>query len=207
MDAHTGNLPCVNVVGYAWNGSDCAPIICSCEGADCGAMYSSDAECRSARAACGAQGISTACQKNSDCTLVDKACCMPCSEPALSDKVAINVGSASAWQASICKDPPACPPCVPPQGPFQAECVNGQCEAINLSQDKECLKNEDCVVSPVDCCACGTLTKRSDVTALNASRTGYFPLCVADCTICPGLQLPAGVQASCYLSGGYCILE
>ena len=52
MDAHTGNLPCVTIVGYTWTGANCAPVVCSCDGADCASMYRTETECRGARAAC-----------------------------------------------------------------------------------------------------------------------------------------------------------
>jgi hypothetical protein len=206
MDAHTGNLPCVNVVGYTWTGSDCTPVVCSCEGADCASMYQTDAECRSARAQCGVlPGISTACEKNSDCVLMNKTCCA-CGNLALSDVTAINVASQTAWLGSICSLPIPCPPCVPAPNPYQAECIAGQCTATNGLQYKQCLRSEDCEVRPVDCCACGTLTSRNEVTAVNSSST-QFPGCeTVDCAPCSGVTLPPGLGSSCYLTGGFCVL-
>lgn len=147
----------------------------------------------------------TSCSRNADCTLTNYVCCPSCSEPALGDKLAINLASYPEWQAAICRDPVACPPCVPPPGPFQAECHNGACEAVNLAQYKECLKDDDCKVQPVDCCPCGTLT-RTDVTAINASAN--YPGCLGFCESCPGgVSLPPDVHASCNLGGGYCVLD
>jgi hypothetical protein len=205
MDAHTGSLPCVSIVGYTWTGSDCAPVVCNCEGADCASMYATEAECRNARVDCGATPvISTACERNSDCVLAERTCCA-CGEPSARDKVAMNAASQSAWYASICKDLPPCPPCAPLPGPLQAVCVAGQCEVQNFQQEKGCLASQFCEVKPVDCCACGQLTSRNEVVALG---TGYTMRgCSASCPPCSGVELPPGITASCYLSGGYCVLD
>ena len=208
MDAHTGHLPCVSIVGYTWTGSDCSPVVCSCEGADCASMYPTVGECLGAHVGCATLlSIQIGCQRNSDCTIVDKTCCS-CQYLGEADKVAINVVSQSVWQTSTCEGV-SCLPCSPiPPGPYQAVCVAGRCEVKNILSDKPCLASQFCVVSPVDCCACGQLTSRSEVTALGTGFEARFPQCSASCPPCPGgVQLPPGVTASCYLGGGYCVLD
>ena len=44
--------PCVNVAGAYWDGAFCLPIVCCCEGPDCGETYATPAECLAARADC-----------------------------------------------------------------------------------------------------------------------------------------------------------
>jgi hypothetical protein len=120
---------------------------------------------------------------------------------------AINVASRNAWFRSTCSGLPPCPPCVPAPDPFQAECVAGQCTVTDLLQDKQCLRDEDCEVRPVDCCACGSLTSRNEVTAINSSST-QFPRCAGvDCAPCSGVTLPPDLGARCYTTtGGFCVI-
>lgn len=44
--------PCGGVVGAYWDGAQCQPIICCCEGADCGETYATSDECLAAHADC-----------------------------------------------------------------------------------------------------------------------------------------------------------
>jgi hypothetical protein len=203
MDARPGPLDCSLIVGFTWTGSACAPIYCSCMGADCVSRYETEAECRNARVGC-TMAISTECERNSDCVLVNRQCCA-CGELTLSDVAAINVASQSDFYAP-CRELPPCPPCVPAPAPFPAECVAGRCTATNLLQHRQCLRSEDCEVRPVDCCACGSLTSRNEVTAINSS-SAQFPACSGvSCAPCSGLTLPPDLGASCYQTGGFCVL-
>ena len=49
-----GSCPeaCANLVGYYWDGAACAPILCCCEGPDCGETYDTAEACGAAHAAC-----------------------------------------------------------------------------------------------------------------------------------------------------------
>ncbi len=76
MDAVGVGL-CDGWFGYAWNGSDCAGISgCSCEGADCSALYSSYEACVDARSSCITDCRSTGCAAGQSCQLcwTDYAC-------------------------------------------------------------------------------------------------------------------------------------
>jgi len=205
MDAHNGNRPCTSILGYTWTGADCAPIACTCVGTECASLYPSDIACRQARSSCLANvAVSYACLKNSDCMLADQTCCGKCGgDVSLADKAAINVGSFTTWHGDVCGTQPACPPCVPVSGPFQAVCdQTGMCRTEDFSAQKACTRDADCIAQPVDCCPCGQLTD-NDVTALKAPAT--FPPCVVTCVACPGgYQLPPDVHAVCDLSGHYC---
>jgi hypothetical protein len=43
---------CVDIVGYFWNGQNCSPIICCCEGPDCHETYATFRECIEDRLHC-----------------------------------------------------------------------------------------------------------------------------------------------------------
>jgi hypothetical protein len=136
---------------------------------------------------------------------VNATCCGVCGQPGSGDKIALNVAQVDDWYARVCGDG-ACPPCVALDGPYEALCEEGQCVVKNLAQYKECLHDQDCAIRPKSCCACGTLG-RSGILAVNPSFD--FPDCRAvDCAPCSsGLHYPDGLQARCFLSGGYCDLE
>jgi len=63
-------------IGWSWNGTACVGIPCECEGADCGALYASEALCYAARApAClpadECQSLEyDACDERTDCQVV-----------------------------------------------------------------------------------------------------------------------------------------
>jgi hypothetical protein len=151
-----------------------------------------------------AGGISTACQRNSDCALVNATCCGTCGEPGASDKAAVSRTSVSAWVDARCAGSGACPPCIARDGTFVAVCDAGRCTVQNLAQSMECLKDSDCAIRAKDCCACGTLG-RDAFAAMNASAG--WPACTAACAACPGgLHAPSDLQVHCNVSGGYCEL-
>jgi hypothetical protein len=145
----------------------------------------------------------TACATNSDCALVNATCCGVCGEPGDADKAAINATHVEDWHGMVCSGG-ACPPCVALDGPYEALCENGQCVVKNIGQEKECLGDQDCAVRSKDCCPCGDLG-RNDIAAVNSSVA--FPACTVSCPACPGGAHYPELQARCYLSGGYCVLE
>jgi hypothetical protein len=51
--------PCMTPAGVYWNGTFCQPIICCCQGPDCGATYATPAACLAARGACATNQCAT----------------------------------------------------------------------------------------------------------------------------------------------------
>ena len=45
QDAVSGNTACGFLVGYAWHGDDCDPILCTCEGSDCDEIFTTYRAC------------------------------------------------------------------------------------------------------------------------------------------------------------------
>lgn len=52
MDAHS-NGRCAGTPGYAWDGTACRALACSCVGAECDALFATEADCLAYFGACG----------------------------------------------------------------------------------------------------------------------------------------------------------
>lgn len=218
MDAHTGSLPCIGTVGYAWDGSGCSPIECSCEGKDCGSIYPTALACRVAWNHCLLkEPVRTSCRSGADCLITSRACCSACGDPQVSDTIALNVNSQPAWRQTFgieCQET-QCPCASPPagSGTVDALCEAGTCTAVNLAQYKECLKDDECIVRTKDCCQCGgTVNDLYAMVAVNGSFSQSYsalvcPSGAANCEGCQAPQFIPEVHARCDLTGGYCYLS
>lgn len=72
QDARSGADTCALLIGYAWNGSGCDAILCSCEGSDCDELYDTEGACSSEHSSC----TPTTCSNDAECDLDEW--CNPC---------------------------------------------------------------------------------------------------------------------------------
>ena len=52
LDARSDGTECAALLGYTWDGTRCAEVICGCEGTACAQLYDSELECLNARGGC-----------------------------------------------------------------------------------------------------------------------------------------------------------
>ncbi len=71
MDARSGPALCALLLGYAWSGGSCEAVLCTCTGADCGSLYSTESACVEDHESC-----TTTCSGDADCD--DEEWCNPC---------------------------------------------------------------------------------------------------------------------------------
>jgi hypothetical protein len=188
MDAHNGPLSCATVVGYAFDGKVCGPILCSCEGSECDSMYLTADECDSAYKSCYAKlGVERSCTTNADCALRRRACCPACVPAGLdvSSFVGATRSSPLLEDVGMCVGDPdnGCPACGSAQNPaLYSVCLLGECRPIDLSEQAECETSADCQLVSSECgcdCAAGY-----PGMALNVSTTS-LPYCPgAACGLC-----------------------
>ena len=213
MDAHTGSLPCISTVGYAWNGKDCVGIACSCEGTECDQIYSTAAGCRSVWAECLArQPVSASCSVGADCLIARRACCGAiCDLPGIGELIALNASSWPAWQKSLaCALENQCTFC-PSQTAVQALCQAGTCTAVDLTPYGECTKDADCTVTRKDCCACdGPVEDPNAYVAVSGSAIDAYTqfACAAStpCDCVPG-RFSDRVEARCDVRHSGCFVH
>jgi hypothetical protein len=146
QDAHTVGS-CEPFRGYAWNGQACEVISgCSCQGADCDNLFSTEQECQSAYTACLPKGqcddARTAtldfiakhkeCTVDEDCTLVPGGCTI--TEASCTGLVYVN--TASTVDANFdelrqklhdCIGAATCDGPICDLGPPPAACIEGRC--------------------------------------------------------------------------------
>lgn len=97
--------PCVNVVGYFWDGTFCAPIRCCCEGPYCNETYDTLEACLDSRAEC----LDNACaEAGGTCNYGDAV--VPTCDPEYGTNYAITSSHPGVCGMGVC-----CTPC--PNGP------------------------------------------------------------------------------------------
>ena len=187
MDARTGQLNCGEVVGYAYDGKVCAPVFCSCEGSECGALFATADECDSAYQACYAKrGVLRSCVTHSECRIQYRTCCPGCDTPGVASFMATTMPSAALDQAGICIGDPTgpCNNCLPGQNPaLYSACIEGECRMVDLSEQAACKTSADCQLLSKNCCDCPE-DSRTDLVSVNKSTTS-LPFCPAlGCEAC-----------------------
>jgi hypothetical protein len=187
MDARSGGLACATVLGFAFDGRVCAPVVCNCEGSECGELFDTGEECDSAFKACYAKrGVTRACATHSDCRLQFRTCCGECSLPGRDSMLATSTTSASLVEAGMCiGDPNAgCPDCVTDHNPtLYSVCLDGECRMADVTAQADCETNDDCKLLSKSCCQCPE-DVRTDLIAVSQD-TRYLPFCAAlSCEAC-----------------------
>ena len=194
MDARDGPERCTNVIGYAWSGKVCGPVVCSCVGADCGELFASMAMCDRAYDACYDQaGVHRACTRHVDCGLEPRSCCPSCIAPDADQLFAQRRDSPSLEQAGACLGDAAggCGTCTAGHNPaIYSACVEGQCTVLDVSAHAACSVDTDCFIRSKDCCACGSTGGLDNVIGVNASFS-QPDYCAPDqaCDDCAGQAL------------------
>jgi hypothetical protein len=158
MDAHTGTLACGTVVGYAFDGKICAPVLCSCEGSECDSLYETADECDSAYKVCYAKyGVQRACTSNADCATRYRTCCSPCSAESVDAFVGTTRSSPFLEDIGMCVGDPdpdrECGKCTPlPNPAIYGVCLEGECRPIDMSDQAQCQTSADCKLVSGECC-------------------------------------------------------
>ena len=155
MDAQSGLEECERIAGYAYNGSVCAPLHCTCRGSDCDRLYPSANECDAAFNECYERvGIRRSCTRHSDCQLQLRTCCGPCVPPLGSALLGTRVTS-PGLRETVCGDV-ACDDCyTPPSTTAYAACIDGLCGVIDVTEQAACDTDADCRLVTKNCCECG----------------------------------------------------
>ncbi len=205
MDAHDSGLDCAATVGYAWDGTTCRPITCSCAGADCGGIFATANECDTAYSAClAAQGFVRSCTTHADCTLTSRDCCFACGIQEPANMLAVRADSLTV-QLNACENS-GCPECATSFNPaLQSACIDGQCQLIDLTPYAACTSDEDCRLRTKDCCECGGDT--TNLISVNASFPSTPDWC-ADDVACDACLPDYGSFAipSCAVDQGMCTM-
>jgi hypothetical protein len=203
MDARSGPAECATNIGYAWDGAQCRPILCDCQGSDCAALFATADACDHAHRACYAEhGVSRACTTHADCVVQTRTCCASCS-PGSDPGSALMATSADApalRDAGICAgDPQAgCDDCAPPElYSVYAACHEGECRLLDLTPHASCQSAANCRLVTKDCCDCGGDFTSPGLAAANSNftRPDY---CAATllCAECAG-TLPDNARPLC----------
>lgn len=133
MDARTGDAACALLLGYAWTGTSCEAILCTCTGEHCGSIYRTEGECEAEHMSC------RGCSDDADCN--DEEWCHLCAH-----------GSC-----------PVCDDCVPDCAPHGCETHPVLCDAIRPECGEhgvaiggesgcwECVDRITCEPLPLDC--------------------------------------------------------
>lgn len=188
MDAHTGALDCATVVGYAFDGKICAPVLCSCEGSECDSLYETADECDSAYQACYAKrGVRRSCTTHADCRQQYRSCCPECYFSDANLLIATSYDSPEPKAAGMCVGDPeqVCGKCLPQGSPtLYSICLEGQCRMVDVSAQADCETSADCKLVSKSCCECPQ-DVRTDLVSVNVDTT-TLPFCSAsdDCVLC-----------------------
>lgn len=187
MDARSGSLNCGTVLGFAFDGRICGAVFCSCEGSECGELFSTGDECDSAYKACYAKrGVARDCTTHADCRLQPRTCCAGCGTPDADLLVATSATGATLVDADMCiGDPNAgCPECEQGYNPaLYSFCLGGECRMADVSAHADCETNDDCKLLSKDCCQCPD-DVRTDLIAVSQD-TRNLPFCaVLSCEAC-----------------------
>ncbi|MDY0000217.1 MAG: hypothetical protein RBU30_02865 [Polyangia bacterium] len=129
--------PCVNLVGYYWDGAFCAPIRCCCEGPDCGGTYSTLEACLDARAECTENACAVA---GGTCNYGDAV--IPTCDEGYGTDYSITETSPGACGLGVC-----CTPCPDPtqegvwyaaHSPIECADIDFDCFDLGRHFDNEC---------------------------------------------------------------------
>jgi hypothetical protein len=148
-----------------------------------------------------------ACTGPGQCVLVANGCCGTCGMPGPGSLASVNQAQASAFQMSVCPNPPPCPECAQQPNPdLFAFCEpSGHCLIgdVHTNPVSACTTDADCTLRfGSDCCeACEG--NSSQLVALNKNSDLHALVCAPD-TGCPGCvpMYPAGAAAVC--DAGHC---
>jgi hypothetical protein len=177
MDAHTGSLACATIVGYAYDGRICGAVACSCEGSECDQMFDSMAACDAAYADCySAQGVLQVCSGHADCHVLSRTCCDSCGMPEPDTLIATYARLTSLRNAGACIGDPngSCPACPSSPNPWvSARCVDERCELVDVTEQADCQRDDDCQLVSKDCCECPQ-DARSGFVAMSKNTAPSF---------------------------------
>ena len=208
MDARPNLDTCTDVVGYAFDGKLCGPIVCGCLGDDCGQLFGSIEACDREYGVCYAKaGIDQSCKSHLDCQLRSRLCCPGCGAPGADELLATNRGSPDLAKLGACEgDGSACGHmCAALPSPSLASaCVDGQCTTLDLSAYASCALDSDCHVASKDCCDCGADYGLGETIAVNRSfvRPSY---CSAD-QACDACASDPSADDIAFCQRGTCVL-
>jgi len=206
MDAESSGDDCVSVVGYAFDGTLCYPVVCGCRGDDCGELYPSLSECDDAFSACYENfGVTRACETDAECALVPRACCGAITEP---DAVLAISGGGAELDSELCDGRLGCPGIfIPPKPSLYAQCVAGRCETLDVAPVAACDTDADCTVRSKGCCNCPLGESAAELLAVASPDQYYdFASCEVTCDLCLEPP-PEGITATCDDSFGLCALS
>jgi hypothetical protein len=204
MDARSGPDNCANVVGYAWDGKVCGPVVCSCVGADCGELFPSMSLCDRGYDGCYEHaGVQRACSQHQDCALQPRLCCPPCTTPVADQLFAAHRDGPRLEEVGACLGDATsgCATCTAGQSSaIYPACVDGQCTVLDVSAYAACSTGEDCRIRTKDCCVCGGDRSVAGVIVVNASfsQPDYCAASLAcdDCDAEPSDALPVCDQGT-----------
>jgi hypothetical protein len=206
MDARSNGDECAAIPGYAWDGSMCFPIVCGCEGSDCGGIYPTIDACDQARAACYAsRGVRRDCTQHADCGASQRACCAPCGMPGAEAYIGIRLDSSPPWGQC---GPIGCPDCLGFRDPaIYGMCLDGQCTVGDLGAAAACTTDTECRVRTKDCCECNSDTTPPALMAVGPGFGAAPPWCPnVGCPRCAPTPVPSNVTAVCDGMSDHCSL-
>jgi hypothetical protein len=205
MDAASNGDECMDIVGFAWNGERCEPVLCGCEGSDCGRLPPMGI-CEQDHLGCHI-GLAPQCRRSTDCTLDFADCCGYCGITPVEALVAIRADAREGYRAYACEPGEACPDCYAEVAPDAlALCVGFECRAVDMEAVTRCTSNDDCRIRFRDCCECDGLPTEANVVAVS-DLAGYERLACAEgysCATCDS-EYPPDVRAVC--RDGHCAVE
>jgi hypothetical protein len=169
-------------------------------------LYESSSDCDDAFSACYADlGVERACDTNADCTLVPRACCGANTEP---DAVLALSGGGAELDSELCDGRLGCPTIfIPPKPSLHAQCVEGQCETLDVAPVAVCETDADCTVRSKGCCNCPVGESPAELLAVALPDEYYdFAACHVECDLCLDMP-PEGIISTCDDDFGLCALS
>lgn len=200
MDARSNGDDCVQVVGYAFNGVSCEPVVCGCAGADCADIFATIDECDDAKMECYTEaGVDRECQADEQCVLVNRTCCGDLNEADAT--FAVSAWSEFAW----CAAADCAPPIPVPKPTLHARCVDNRCYAIDVEPVALCEEDANCMVRSKGCCNC-PIDEPPEALLAVATPDEYYDFidCNVECDQC--VQEPVTAATAECTAEGLCEL-